>query len=217
MMGHEQVKAAVRDYLQAWVPIRLELIRQMLDVTGPEDPNSYRIADYLPDNDPALYPALMVTSTRTLSMSRRQATGHGDIAVYDIDYEVTVVVAAQYADFKDEETAVAHRDRLLLAVRECVLLPAALNDTTHILATIPDEVTGAAAQTLRGAPLAAGQITFAVRSTEALMPTVTLAQIVGGDVDVRATDANGSVMAWTYAEADQPYGATWNYDGSIPE
>ena len=194
MNGHESVKAAVRDYLQAWVPIRLELVRQTLEVDGPGDPNSYRIADGLPDNDPSLYPAVVVMSTRTLGMSRRQATGSGEVAVFDVDYEVTVVVAAQYTDFRDEETAVAYRDRLLLAVRECVLLPAALNDTTHILATVPDEVTGAASQTLRGAPLAAGQITFAVRSAEALMPTVTLAEIVGGDVLVTPVDASVGVL-----------------------
>ncbi len=217
MMGHEHVKTAVRDYLQTWMPIRLELIRQLLNVTEPADPESYRLADFLPQNDPAQYPAVVVMSTRTAAFTRRQAAAAGDIAIYDVDYEVTVVVAAEHNEFSDEETAVLHRDRLLLALRECVLMPAALDATTHILTVPPDEITGAAAETLRGNAIAAGQITFMVRSAEALMPTATLATIVGGDVDIRATDARGSLAPWLYGEDDQPYGATWNYDGTTPE
>jgi hypothetical protein len=216
MIGHEQVKAAVRDYLETWMPIRLELVRQLLNVDGPVDPASYRIADELPQNDPELYPAVVVMSTRTVGFNRRQAAG-GEVAVFDVDYEVTVLVAAEHNQFADDETAVAYRDRLLLALRECVLMPGSLGDHVQFLSTPPEEITGAASQTLRGNALAAGQITFLVRATEPLMPTAALVTIVGGDIDVRATDTRGSLFPWTYAEDDQPYTGFRNYDGSIPE
>ncbi|MDQ5974872.1 MAG: hypothetical protein QG661_2081 [Actinomycetota bacterium] len=195
MNGHEGVKTLVRDYLATWVPIRLELIRQLLEVAAPEDPNSYLLLDHLPQNDPSKYPAVVVMSTKTVDMTRRKVTSSGEIAVFDVDYEVTVVVATEHNEFADDETAVIHRDRLLLAIRECILLPAALDDSTEILQSpLPVEVTGAAAETLRGNALAAGQIVFYVRSTETLMPTSTLVDIVGGDVTVTAYDETSTTI-----------------------
>ena len=195
MNGHELVKTLVRDHLETWVPIRLELIRQGLAVTEPVDPQSYTLADHLPQNDPAKYPAVLVTSTRTVGMSRRKATDVQEIAVFDVDYEVIVVVACEYDQFGDEETAVLYRDRMLLAVRECVLLPIALDAATEILPTpLPEEVTGAATETLRGNSLAAGQITFYVRSTETLIPTGTLVSILDGTATVASFDSSAPVL-----------------------
>lgn len=217
MHGHEHVKLLVRAHLETWLPIRLELIRQGLDVTSPIDPRSYSLADNLPQNDPAQYPAVLVMSTRTVGMSRRKTTSAGDLAEYDVDYEVVVVVASEHDEYGDNESAALHRDRLMLAVRECVLLPIPLDADTHILPTpLPAEVTGPAAESLRGLSLAAGQITFLVRAVETLLPTSTLVTILERQVDVRATDAEGSVIPWTYDDAE-PYVAPWNYDGSIPE
>jgi hypothetical protein len=151
-------------------------------------------------------------------MSRRKATGAGEVAIFDVDYEVIVVVACEHDEFGDEETAALYRDRMLLAARECVLLPIALDAATEILPTpFPDEVTGAAAETLRGNALAAGQITFYVRAAETLIPTATLVSIFEGQVEVRATDTPGSLGPWAYGEGDEPYSGARNYDGSIPE
>lgn len=195
MNGHENVKTLVRDYLSTWVPIRLELIRQLLEVAAPEDPNSYLLLDHLPQNDPSKYPAVVVMSTKTVDMTRRKVTSSGEIAVFDVDYEVTVVVATEHNEFADDETAAIHRDRLLLAIRECILLPAALDESTEILQSpLPVEVTGAAAETLRGNALAAGQIVFYVRSTETLIPTSTLVDIVGGDVTVATYDETSATL-----------------------
>lgn len=192
--GHENVKTLVRDYLQEWLPLRLELIRQGLEVDLPADPNSYSLADNLPQNDPEMYPAVLVMSTRTVGMSRRKATSAGDLAEFDVDYEVIVVVAAEHDEYGDSESAALHRDRLLLAVRECLLLPAQLDVDTHILPSpLPVEQTGAAAETLRGQALAAGQVTFQVRSVETLLPTTTLASILERQVDVTALDASQSI------------------------
>lgn len=194
MRGHEQVKTLVRDYLQEWLPIRLELIRQGLEVDLPQDPNSFLLADNLPQNDPSLYPAVLVMSTRTVGMTRRKATSAGDLAEFDVDYEVVVVVAAEHDEYGDSESAALHRDRLLLAVRECVLLPAQLDADTAILASpLPSEITGAAAETLRGQALAAGQITFQVRAVETLLPTTALATILERQVDVATYDASQSI------------------------
>lgn len=195
MNGHEVVKTLVRDYLATWMPIRLELVRQSLAVTSPADPASYSLADHLPQNDPAKYPAVLVMSTRTVGMNRRKATGVGELAVFDVDYEVIIVVACEHDEFGDEETAVLYRDRMLLAARECVLLPHALDAHTAILPTpLPEEVTGAAMETLRGQSLAAGQITFYVRSTETLLPTGSLVAILEGTAAVTPFDASADTL-----------------------
>jgi len=194
MGGHEAVKTLVRAHLEQWLPIRLELIRLALDVTSPIDPRSYSLADNLPQNDPALYPAVLVMSTRTVGMSRRKATSAGDLAEFDVDYEVVVVVASEHDEYGDNESAALHRDRLMLAVRECVLLPIPLSEDTHILPTpLPAEVTGPASESLRGLSLAAGQITFLVRSVETLLPTASLVSILEHEVDVTAVDASQSI------------------------
>jgi hypothetical protein len=193
--GHEKVKVLVRDHFATWMPIRLELIRQQLAVEDPVDPQSYTMADHLPQNDPQKYPAVLVTSTRTVGMSRRKATGTQELAIFDVDYEVVVVVACEHHEFGDEETAARYRDRMLLAARECVLLPIPLDESTEILQTpLPEEITGAAAETLRGNSLAAGQITFNVRSAETLIPTGSLVAILDGLVNVTPYDASTSTL-----------------------
>lgn len=188
-IGHEGVKQLVRDYLETWVPIRLELIRADLEAGSPADPAAFIIADTLPD-DPGRYPCVMVMSSRVDSMVRREGAAAGEVVGYDADYVLKVVVAVQTGEFSGYDPAVLDRDRLLLAVRECVMLPVPLSDQVYILAVpTPDEETGAAAQAVRGNPLAAGTVTFIVRAAEALMPTATLQAILDGTVDVTAHDS----------------------------
>lgn len=188
--GHEAVKVAVKDYLATWVPLRLELIRQLLEVSTPADPAAILLGDELPQNDPSQYPCIVVMSTRTVGMKRRAAAAHGEIVTFDVDYEIVVVVAVERGEYGADEDAVRDRDRLLLAVRECVLLPADLDGSTTILQTpLPEEQTGAASQTVRGRPLAAGQITFRVRAAEALVPAETVEQITGVDLSTSAVTA----------------------------
>ncbi|MBI1377249.1 MAG: hypothetical protein GC157_07185 [Frankiales bacterium] len=188
-IGHEGVKQLVRAYLETWVPIRLELIRQALEVDTPDDPRAVILADGLP-NDPEQYPCVMVMSTRIDGMGRRQAVADGEVAEYDVDYVVKVVVAVQRGEYQGDDQAVLDRDRLLLAVRECVMLPAPLSDQVFILSNpAPEEETGAAAKTVRDNPLAAGTVTFLVRAAEALMPTSTLQAILDGTVDIAAHDS----------------------------
>ncbi len=191
MKGHESARGLLRDYLAAYVPLRLALLRDDLGTLTPDDPAVYLLADGLPDNDPTKYPAVVVMSSRTTGMTRRRATTDGEMAIFDVDYELTVVVACERNDYVADEQASTDRDRLMLAVRECLVLPVALDDTTLILATpAPAEQTGAASQTLRGNPIAAGTITCYVRATEALIPNATLVDIIEAAVQADAYDAS---------------------------
>ncbi len=191
MKGHENARALIRTYLETFVPLRLALIRDDLTVTTPIDPAVYLLADELPDNDPTKYPAVIIQSSRTMGMTRRKATAAKEIAVFDVDYEITVVVACERQEFVADEAASTDRDRLMLAVRECLILPVALDESTSILATpTPQEQTGAAFQTLRGNPLAAGTITCLVRAAEALIPNELLVEIIETEVIPTAYDVS---------------------------
>ena len=153
MKGHGHVKAVLLDYLSAWVPIRLEMYRVIDGLDGPPDPAAYLAMDTLPQNDPSLYPCVVVMSTSTVpgGIRRRQAGSAGDAQVFDVDYDVTLVVAVENSEFADDLTVAAWRDQLMLAVRECLILPGRLDDVTEILQNPPpDETTGAAVQTVRG-------------------------------------------------------------------
>ena len=191
--SHEHVKAALLAYLETWVPIRLEMIRLELKVDEPGDPAAYLAMDTLPQNDPSKYPCIVVTSTSKVSggTKRRQASASGEVAVFDVDYDVRIIVAVENSEFADDAAVAAHRDRLMRAVSECLLMPADLDEDTFILQSpVPEESTGAAVQTVRGNPLAAGTIDLRIRCTETLMPTSTLATVVSSIVTVDAVDAD---------------------------
>ncbi len=192
MAGHGTVRTALRDYLERWVPLRLLLLRDAEGLTKPDDPRCYLLDDKLPDNDPSLYPAVIVSSSRTLAMTRRRAPSAGVEVVYDVDYEMTVMVAVTRHEFAADEQASLDRDILLQAVRECLLLPADLGGGAELIGT-PAEVTGAATQTVRATPLSAGTATVVVRAAEALLPNEALATIVGADLTVIPKSADQSL------------------------
>lgn len=187
MPGHETARTAVRDWLAKQVPIRLLVLRDALELDSPDDPRVYLLADALPDDD-TQFPAVVVGSTRTLDMTRRGLADDGDTQVYDVDYEVTVAVAVTRGEFVADEKASIDRDRLLQAVREALMERMEIAPGV-ILISLPVEATGPATQSALGRPLAAGTSTVTVRSTEALIPTRTLANLVAGTVNVTAVDA----------------------------
>lgn len=192
MAGHGTVRTALRDYLEQWVPLRLLLLRDADGLTSPDDPRCYLLDDKLPDNDPSQYPAVIVSSSRTLGMTRRRAPSVGVELVYDVDYELTVMVAVTRAEYAADEQASLDRDVLLQAVRECLMLPADLGGGAELIGT-PAEVTGAATQTLRQVPLSAGTATVTVRAAEALLPNDALATIIGADLTVIPKSADQSL------------------------
>lgn len=171
MRGHEYARATVRDHLAATVPLRLAAIRSSLNVGTPADPprHAYLLADALP-TDPALYPCVVVMSTGAPTMRRQSVTAAGDSADYVVGYSLTVVVASRTDTAGGEEEASRDRDRLMLAVRESLLGRASLPADLELLTQDMSEETGAAAQDLRGRPLAAGQITLGAAVLETLSP-----------------------------------------------
>lgn len=187
MAGHETARLAVRDWLAGQVPARLMIIRDAAGLDSPADPRCYLLADELPD-DEGQYPAIVVSSTRTVAMMRRQYDPDTDTQPYDVDYEVAVAVAVTRGEFAADERASRDRDRLLQAVRESLMEQLEISDGVMVV-SLPVEATGPATQTLRGRPLAAGTSTVTVRAAEVLIPTTTLTNIVAGVVNVTAGDA----------------------------
>lgn len=187
MPGHETVRTAVRDWLVTQVPARLLVIRDAEDLDSPDDPRVYLLADALPEDD-WQFPAVVVSSTRTTGMTRRCVADDGDTQVYDVDYEITVAVAVTRGEFMADERASTDRDRLLQAVRESLMERLEIAPGVVVI-SLPVEATGPATQSMLGRPLAAGTSTVIVRAAEALIPTRTLTNIVGGIVHVTPIDA----------------------------
>lgn len=170
MKGHEYVRAQVRAHLQATVPGRLAAIRSGIQgATTPPSPASYGLADRLP-TDPALYPAILVTSTSAPSMVKQSVYAAGDSADFVVIYQMRVVVACRTDIAGGDEAASRDRDRLLLAVREALLGRANLPSDMEISTADLAEDTGAATQDLRGRPLSAGTLTFRAAVMETLAP-----------------------------------------------
>lgn len=167
MLGHEAVKAAVLDVLQTNVPDRLDAIRTALAVTSPVDPATYVAADSL--TVATEFPVVLVRSTSMGTLRAAGTVDPGSESTWVGRYDVEVVVACDSATHGDYAAACADRDRLLLAVREVLLLTSGVGDIELLTANLAED-TGAAAETLRGAPLAAGSITLSALATETLAP-----------------------------------------------
>lgn len=169
MKGHEYARAAVKTLLEAKVPGRLKAIRTALQATTPPAPAAYLLADRLP-TDPALYPAIVISSTGAPRMRSQSVYADGDSADFVVFYDVRVVVACRTDLAGGDEASSRDRDRLLLAVREALLGRANLPDDIELVTSDLAEDTGAATQDLRGRPLSAGQVTFQVATLETLAP-----------------------------------------------
>lgn len=172
MRGHEYVRATVRDHLAATVPGRLAAVRSALEVDTPDNPpaGAYLLADGLP-TDPALFPCVVIMSTGSPTMRRQSTTAAGDAGDYIVGYSLTVVVACRTDVAGGEEMASRDRDRLMLAVREALLGRGSFPSDFELLTQDLTEETGAAAQDLRGRPLAAGQLSLGAAVLETLQPT----------------------------------------------
>jgi hypothetical protein len=178
MLGHEFARVTMRDHLIAGVPARLALIRAAWSATTPADPAAYLLADTLP-LDASQYPIVLVQST---SLVDQRATESGQLGVWICEYAVTVVVAARSDVAGDWEGASRQRDRLLLAVRETLMMGRELADNAFAVTQGMSEEIGDAAQDVQSRPLAAGTITLRVRVAEELSDDV--AEITGHAVTV---------------------------------
>lgn len=171
MRGHEYARTAVLERLRDVLPIRLAGIRAALEVATPVDPpaSAYLLADSLPD-DPGQYPCVVVMSTSAPVIKRQGVAGDGESVDYIVRYSLRIVVACRLDETGGAVAASLDRDRLLLAVREALISRTAMPEDFDIEPSSISEQTGAAAQDLRGRPLAAGEITVTAMALETLRP-----------------------------------------------
>lgn len=195
MRGHEYVRATVRDHLAATVPTRLAAIRSALEVDSPDNPpaGAYLLADGLP-TDPALFPCVVIMSTGSPTMRRQSATAAGDAGDYVVGYSLTIVVACRTDVAGGEEMASRDRDRLMLAVRESLLGRGSFPADFELLTQDIAEETGAAAQDLRGRPLAAGQLSLGAAVLETLDPIPAPAALEESEITVAAYTASTATI-----------------------
>lgn len=169
MKGHEYARQLLRTMLATEVPLRLDAIRAAHTVdpeapeTWPPDPKAYLLADQLPMKEEQ-YPAVLITSSTAQPDTNLQA-GLGEF-IYE--YALTVGVAVVAPRHGGEERSSIGRDRILLAVREALMLNASLADDCFAVVRGMTETTGAAVETLQSQPMSLGNLTFAVRVVEVL-------------------------------------------------
>lgn len=193
MRGHEYARDQVRTHLQAKVPGRLGALRTALQVTTPSNPAGYFLADILP-TDPALYPCVVIMSTGAPTMRRQSVQAAGDSADFIVIYSLRIVVACRTDVAGGDEAASRDRDRLMLAVREALLAPGSFPDDLELMTQDIAEDTGAAAQDLRGRPLAAGQITCQVGVLEHLAALPATDALEESEIDVVGFSADTTTI-----------------------
>lgn len=190
MLGHEAVRAAVRDHLAASVPARLDAIRESLEADWPRDPVAYRLIDTLSMNES--YPMVLVRSTDAPSMKADTAVAAGAPSVWIVTYNLEVGVAVASSVLGSWEQTCVARDRLLLAVREALLAPADLGMVTLARSTVTEE-TGPAVETINGQPLAVGSLKLTAMAVETLLPLPAPALIPSAELTTTPADPSQSL------------------------
>jgi hypothetical protein len=170
------------------VPARLAAIRAAAthEPDCPKDPKSYQLADSLPTKEEQ-YPCVLITASQATPYINLQA-GLGE-AVYE--YTLTIQIAYIASRHGGESLASLGRDRILLAVREALLLNARLADDCEAFVRNASEQTGAAVESMQSQPMSLGNITFTVRVDEEL--TDPLLDVNGNPVVITST--NQSITA----------------------
>ena len=169
MKGHEYPRELIKAMLTTQVPLRLEALRARLTtdpeapVEWPVNPNSYQLADQLPMKEEQ-FPCVLISSTEATRNAHLQP-GLGETV---FDYTMTVTVAVTSSRHGGDEEASVGRDRIMLAVREALMLNADLADDAYSIVRDIKEQTGAPAENLQSKPLALGNLGFSVRVVEDL-------------------------------------------------
>lgn len=164
MKGHEYIREAIRTYLEAEVPARLTAHLTANNLSSPDAAEiDFVLADGL--QDIANFPVVVVRSTDATDDQRVDGAAG---STWQVTYGLEVIVACDHRVHNDPEAASKDRDRLLLAVRECVYLAATLTNDIVISPRGRREATGAASETRAGVPLAAGTIRFSAQVIESL-------------------------------------------------
>jgi len=182
MRGHEFVREAIRTYLEAEVPPRLQAHLTDNELTSPSTDVAFLLADAL--EGVTDFPAVLVKSTSA------QAVKWVASRTWWYAYDVEIIVACDHRVHGTFEGASTDRDRLMLAVREAVLDMSNLPDEIDLQPGQMPEDTGAAVQTLAGVPLAAGTLKFTVRLVETLREMHPPEDIDAADLAVDGYDAD---------------------------
>lgn len=171
MKGHEYARALLKEMLETHVPQRLDLIRSAATVEPelwPPDPKAYLLADQLPMKEEQ-YPCVLIAST-TAGVDTPVQAGLGEF-IYE--YTLTVSCAVVSGRHGGETQSSIGRDRILLAIREALLLNSQLATDCFAVVRSANEQTGAAVENLQSKPMSLGSITFAVRVIEELTDLIT--------------------------------------------
>lgn len=186
MKGHEYVREAIRTYLESTVPPRLQAHLTANGLTSPAVSDlTFLLADGL--QDIVDFPAVIVRSTDSEDDTRTTND------TWRIVYDIEVIVACDHRVHGDAEAASKDRDRVLLAVRECIYSVAGLTEDIDIYPRRRSEQTGAASETRQGVPLAAGTIRFRAAVLETLADLDPPEDVDDVDLSVGAYDALGTL------------------------
>lgn len=186
MKGHEYIREAIRTYLEAEVPTRLQA---HLTANGLTSPTVADLRFYLADGlqDIVDFPAVIVRSTDA------EDDTYTSSGVWRITYDIEVIVACDHRVHGDAEAASKDRDRVLLAVRECIYSVAGLTEDIDIAPRKRPEQTGAAMETRAGVPLAAGTLRFRASVLETLTDLDPPEDVDNVDLSVGAYDADDTL------------------------
>lgn len=192
MKGHEYARRMLKDMLEQRVPERLDVIRATVDEQWPPDPRAYLLADSLPMKEEQ-FPCVLVTS----SNGRPNVNLQSGLGEFIYEYELTVGVALVAPRHGGEEMSSIGRDRVLLAVREALMLNAKLADDCFAVTRGMPEATGAAIESIQSKPMSLGNITLAVRVVEELIDP--LLDAVGNPIAIQTHDQTALAV-----DASQP-------------
>lgn len=172
MIGHEGVRRLTEAMLRTELPKRLKVIRAAVPpvpvdnspADWPPDPHVF-CADVIPDRSD-WYPAVMVNSAKLTDMS---ATEAGDAGVaFLCTYEFDVAVAVVAAQAGGEVLASVGRDRILLALRETLILHSEIGKHVWLTVRGLTEETGPIAEDISARPMSAGVISLSAKAIEAV-------------------------------------------------
>lgn len=163
MKGHEYARRMLKEMLEVQVPNRLDVIRATAGEEWPPNPKSYILADVLPMKEEQ-YPAVLVTS----SSGKVNVNLQSGLGEFVYEYDLTVGVALVAPRHGGEEMSSVGRDRILLAIREALMLNAGLADDCFAVTRRMPEETGPAIENPQSKPMSLGNISLSIRVVEEL-------------------------------------------------
>lgn len=182
MNGHELVRTAILDLLRAQVPGRLAVLRaaRSLSPADAPDPVVYALDERWPSKD--TWPAVCVPSTELRSLIREANDAGAE--TWTGTYAVNVAVGTRFDEHRATNEAALQRDRLLLAVREVLLLSPKPQAGVRIMPNSIAEEAGTPGEDIAARPHALGVVSFTVQTEETIAPAADPPTADTADVEV---------------------------------